>query len=181
MFIPRYTASAAWALPQGESEQGSLKVVRDRKMTVVRKKADDGRVFIVVYPKVEDAKHFERAAEAADNFGPAVPNPEAIGTLVLSRRLDGVYGIDHIQGHSKTSGESPLSRGLIAKYRGWRIRALIEAIELYPPQSRHTIRVNLEGYIGRESVVSDIREACRRTNAILEEHQFGHIIRRKIA
>lgn len=131
----------------GEYKDGPFRAFKDKKMCAIcldpesreaeeRERNEGILAFpIVVFPQAEDRSSFATASHGVKEAGPSHKNPDAVGTLYLSRRdSESPHYARFVQSHFHTKPKNGkafvLPRSLATKYAGWTDRAFRVAVDL---------------------------------------------------
>lgn len=139
--VPKRVRDKLWKLPNGVSEVGGYRVVKDKSMVLVTEVPPEKErvmdINIVAFPRAEHFPEFEKASRGVEGYGSALINPTGIGTISITRRPGEPYILRYAQSHYLTEGNPRLTdaslglkRKLATRYHGWRKRAIKEAIKL---------------------------------------------------
>ena len=177
--LPLYYKAArhAWKdVEKARRKYHRLEIIRDKKMVLVGDKylipnADTSHE-IVVFPRPDHVPVFRKAAEKLKVAGPSDRNPGAVGTISINN-LRTKTSLRYAQAHYSSR---TVSRSMITRYGGWRVRALAHAIKL-----AHGIGMPLEVFSyfhnnnerDTRQFDRDLQEACRRLGVKMERRKDG--------
>lgn len=121
---------------------------------------------IVLFPAgIEDYVKMGSVTIGTDQLNPGFQNPGGVGTMrvnlyPVSKTMQVQFAQSH---YSSKSSEGKASRAFIGKYAGWRVHAMMEAIEL---ARRHGCKLSISPTAIRsrdnDQLEKDIAQACKK-------------------
>ena len=177
--LPLYYKAArhAWKdVEKAKRKYPDLEIIADEKMVLVGDKHlipnADSPHEIVVFPRPNHIPVFKKAVKKLREHGPAWSHPGAVGTISISNQRTKT-SLRYAQAHYSSE---VVSRSMITRYAGWRVRALMHAIRL-----AHEIKMPLwvfsyfHHHKDRDTrqFDRDLQEACRRLGVKMERRSDG--------